>query len=141
MTVTSCFTSRYASVQTSVSENARENPNMTANDFRRMALALPEATENAHMDHPDFRVHSKIFATLGYPAKGWGMVKLTPEQQHYFSKDYPEVFVPAKGAWGRRGATTVHLKSVSKATMRQAISSAWRNTAPKHLVKKLVEQG
>ena len=82
------------------------------------------------MDHPDFRVAGKIFATLGYPAKGWGMVKLTPEQQHYLSKDYPGVFVPSKGAWGRRGATSVHLKTVSKTTLRKAVSAAWRNTAP-----------
>ena len=38
---------------------------MTANDFRRLALALPETAEKAHMDHPDFRVCGKIFATLG----------------------------------------------------------------------------
>src|SRR5580704_10292228 len=101
----------------------RENPNMTANDFRRLALALPEATENAHMDHPDFRVRGKIFATLGYPATGWGVVKLTPEQQHYLSKDYPDVFVPVKGAWGRRGATSVHLKAADKKALRQAISA------------------
>jgi hypothetical protein len=29
---------------------------MTAADFRRLALGFPEATESAHMDHPDFRV-------------------------------------------------------------------------------------
>jgi hypothetical protein len=109
---------------------------MTANDFRRLALALPETAEHAHMDHPDFRVGGKIFATLGYPAKGWGMVKLTPEQQHYFSKDYPGVFVPAKGAWGRRGATTVHLKKVSKSTLQKAVSAAWRNPAPQGLAER-----
>jgi hypothetical protein len=108
---------------------------MTAKDFRRLALGLPEAIESAHMDHPDFRVGGKIFATLGYPSEGWGMVKLSPEQQHYFSKDYPEVFVPVKGAWGRAGATTVHLKSVDKATLQRAISAAWRNTAPKRLAE------
>ena len=31
------------------------------------------------MDHPDFRVRGKIFASLG-PHEAWGMVKLTPEQ-------------------------------------------------------------
>ncbi len=108
---------------------------MTANDFRRLALALPETEEKAHMDHPDFRVCGKIFATLGHPAKGWGMVKLTPEQQHYYSKDYPDVFVPVKGAWGRHGATSVHLKAVKKETLRRAIAAAWRNTAPKPLVE------
>ena len=113
---------------------------MTTNDFRRMALALPETAEHAHMDHPDFRVRGKIFATLGYPAKGWGMVKLTPEQQHYFSKDNPNVFVPVNGAWGRRGATSVNLKAVSKETLQKAISAAWRNTAPKRLAEQFPEE-
>jgi hypothetical protein len=112
---------------------------LTAKDFRRLALALPETTESAHMDHPDFRIRGKIFATLGYPAKGWGMVKLTPEQQHYFSKDYPDIFIPVKGAWGRRGATSVHLKMVRKETLQKAMSAAWRNTAPKRLAEQFRE--
>jgi hypothetical protein len=99
---------------------------MTANDFRRLALALPETIESAHMDHPDFRVGGKIFATLGHPAEGWGMVKLTPEQQHYFSRDYPKAFVPVKGAWGRRGATSVNLKAVGKKTLAEAMRGATR---------------
>jgi hypothetical protein len=106
---------------------------VTANGFRRLALAQREATENAHMDHPDNRVRGKIFATLGYPAKGWGMVKLTPEQQHYFSHDHPDAFEPLQGAWGRRGATGVRLKSVRQATLKKALAAAWLNTAPKHL--------
>jgi hypothetical protein len=113
--------------------------NVTVNDFRRLALALPETAESAHMDHPDFRVRGKIFATLGHPAKGWGMVKLTPEQQHYFSKAEPAVFVPVKGPWGRRGATSVHLKTVSKEALQRAISAAWRNTAPKRLAEQFPE--
>ena len=36
---------------------------MTANDFRAVALSLPESVEGMHMDHPDFRVGGKIFAT------------------------------------------------------------------------------
>jgi hypothetical protein len=114
---------------------------MTANEFRRMALAFPETAEHAHMDHPDFRVRGKIFATIGYPVKGWGMVKLTPEQQHYFSKADPAVFVPVKGAWGRRGATSVHLRTVRKAILERAISAAWRNTAPQRLAEQFPEKG
>ena len=113
---------------------------MTANDFRRLALSLPETIESAHMDHPDFRVRGKIFAALGHPADGWGMVKLTPEQQHYYSKAEPEIFVPVKGAWGRGGATSVHLKAVSKETLQKAISAAWRNTAPKRLAEQFAER-
>ena len=81
---------------------------MTAKLFRRIALRMPEATEGAHMAHPDFRVRNKIFATLG-PGEAWGMVKLTPEQQRKFVQAEPDVFVPVRGAWGRQGATTVVL--------------------------------
>jgi hypothetical protein len=107
---------------------------MTAKDFRQIALSLPETEERAHMDHPDFRVAGKIFATLGYPDKSCGMVKLSPEDQHYFAKDYPGVFIPVKGAWGLRGATSVHLKAATKAALRKALEAAWRNTAPKRLL-------
>lgn len=88
------------------------------------------------MQHLDFRVAGKIFATLAYPEKTCGMVKLAPEDQHNFSKDYPEAFVPMKGTWGRRGATSVLLKSARKEIVRMALeaagailprSSCWRN--------------
>ncbi len=107
---------------------------MTAGDFRRLALSFPEATEGAHMDHPDFRVGGKIFATLGYPDMGVGMVKLFPDQQADFVRAEPKVFAPVKGGWGRRGATHVRLKVAKKASVQRALAAAWRNTAPRKLV-------
>jgi hypothetical protein len=106
---------------------------VTADDFRQIALSLPEASESAHMDHPDFRVRGKIFATLGYPDQGWGLVKLTPEQQTSLVRAEPAVFVPAKGAWGRRGSTSVRLDTVDRVTLSSALVAAWRNVAPKRL--------
>jgi hypothetical protein len=108
---------------------------MTPNDFRRMALSFPETEERAHMSHPDFRVAGKIFATLSYPDKAWGMVKLTPEQQAELMHDEPKTFNPCSGAWGRQGATNVRLKSAKKATLQRALEAAWRNTAPKKLAQ------
>jgi hypothetical protein len=107
---------------------------VTIEEFRRMALSLPEAEERAHMDHPDFRVGGKIFASLNYPDSGWGMVKLTPMEQEMLVEAEPSVFAPAKGAWGRRGATTVRLAVARKKSVRAALIAAWRNTAPKRLV-------
>ncbi|HTX38872.1 MAG TPA: MmcQ/YjbR family DNA-binding protein [Bryobacteraceae bacterium] len=106
---------------------------MTAADFRRLALALPEATEGAHMGHADFRVRNKIFATLDH-TETLGMVKLNPEQQHELVKAQPEIFVPVKGGWGRRGATHVRLEVAEESSLVQALRTAWRNTAPKSLV-------
>src|SRR5271168_3886557 len=107
---------------------------MTAEEFRRLALSFPEATEGAHMDHPDFRVGGKIFATLGYPEMGVGMVKLFPDQQKEFVRAEPKVFAPVNGLWGRRGATYVRLKAAKKGSVKRALASAWRNTAPRKLV-------
>ncbi len=110
---------------------------MTAAEFRRLALSFPETAESAHMDHPDFRVGGKVFATLGYPSGGWAMVKLMPDEQQDFVRTEPEVFVTVEGGWGRRGATNVRLKAVKKASLRKALEAAWRNTAPKRIVTEL----
>jgi hypothetical protein len=109
---------------------------MTADDFRELALALPEAAEGSHMGHADFRVRGKIFATLG-PDETWGMVKLLSDQQAVFVRTEPIVFQPIKGAWGLRGATQVRLEAASESSVRQALVMAWRNTAPKGLVQGL----
>jgi hypothetical protein len=106
---------------------------MTPDDFRRMALSLPEAVEGAHMGHPDFRVCGKIFATLAYPGEGLGMVKLTPDQQAAFVKAEPDAFMPVKGGWGLRGSTHVRLEKVQKPALQRALVTAWRNAAPKRL--------
>jgi hypothetical protein len=113
---------------------------MTPEDFRRLALSFPETVEHAHMNHPDFRVSGKIFATLGYPDLAWGMVKLTPEQQHNFIKSEPAVFAPSKGAWGLRGSTLVKLKVAKKTTVQTALTAAWRNAAPEGLAKSFKPQ-
>ena len=106
---------------------------MTQDGFRRLALSLPEASEVGHMGHPDFRLRGKIFAMLGYPSEDWAMVKLTPEQQEALVDAEPSVFVPVKGGWGRRGATSVLLRSARTGGLRLALTAAWRNVAPRDL--------
>jgi hypothetical protein len=106
---------------------------MTAHQFRQMALTLPEVEECGHMNHPDFRVGGKVFATLGYPDKSWGMVKLPPEQQRIFVPANPGVFVPAPGAWGLQGSTLVRLKAAYTDTVREAMTAAWLGRAPKNI--------
>jgi len=103
---------------------------MTTNEFRRMALSMPEAVEAAHMGHPDFRVGGKIFATLSYPRTGFGMVVLTPEQQELFVRTEPKTFTPVPGGWGQKGSTHVLLRTAKKVAVREALKTAWRNRAP-----------
>ena len=106
---------------------------MTPDDFRRIALSLPETLEKGHQGHPDFRVCGKIFATLAYPDESFAMVKLTPEQQAAFVKSDPDAFTPVKGKWGLGGATNVRLKKIGKPALERALLTAWRNIAPKNL--------
>jgi uncharacterized protein YdeI (YjbR/CyaY-like superfamily) len=112
-----------------------EERGMKVDEFRRLALELPEAVESAHMGHPDFRVRGKIFATLGHPAQGWGMVKLNRDQQELFIGFDPEAFVAVAGAWGRRGATSVKLGAAPRRLVREALAAAWHNTAPPALAR------
>ena len=106
---------------------------MTPDEFRKIALSFPETEERSHMNHPDFRVGGKIFATLG-PDLTWGMAKLTPEQQQDLLLSYPTVFKPAAGKWGEGGATLITLADANEEAAGEALTLAWKNTAPKHLV-------
>ncbi len=109
---------------------------MTADQFRRLALSLSGSEEHAHHHHPDFRVQGKIFATLGYPDATRAMVILTPEQQAEFLHDYPEVFAPAAGAWGRSGSTTICLPKAKKALLQPAVQAAWQKAVSAAAAKK-----
>ena len=108
---------------------------MTPNDFRQLALSLPEVIESAHMSHPDFRIGGKIFATLGYPDEDWAMVKLTRDAQTEFVRNNTGFFKPVKGAWGRQGGTNIYLPAAKAGIVRKALTAAWHNTAPKRVFK------
>jgi hypothetical protein len=102
---------------------------MTSDDFRNMALEIPAAVERSHMNHPDFRLGGKIFASLGVPDENWGMVKLTPEQQRGFIRNASTDFKRCSGAWGRQGYTNVYLPSAKASLVRAALDAAAKNIA------------
>jgi len=104
---------------------------MTVDEFRNVALEIPGAVELSHMNHPDFRIEGKIFATLGVPDENWAMVKLTPEQQREFIEKAPRLFKPCSGAWGRQGATHLHLAAAKVRIVRSALDTAAKNLASK----------
>ena len=103
---------------------------MFPSQFRKLAPALPEAVEGAHMGHPDFRVNGRIFATL-HPDNKQGMVKLPPDEQERFVRERPEVFGPENGAWGRQGCTRVQLLRADQDTLGEAMTLAWRDAVNK----------
>ena len=84
------------------------------------------------MNHPDFRVGGHIFATLGSPDAGHGMVQLLPEQQDLAIAAEPGSFRPAAGAWGRKGATLVRLEAVPADWLERSLRWAWENRVAKN---------
>jgi hypothetical protein len=63
------------------------------------------------------------------------MVKLTAEQQSVLVEAEPEIFRPVPGGWGKHGSTNVRLAKANAATLKSALSLAWRNVAPDSLVE------
>jgi len=101
---------------------------LTPEDFRRIALGFSGAMESSHMNHPDFRVNGRIFATLW---KENSVVLVRPDQQSVLVKLSPHVFSPVKGGWGAKGSTTVHLDLADEHSVRMAVTVAWQNKVSK----------
>lgn len=104
---------------------------MTADEFRRLALQIPGGVESGHMGHPDFRLNGRVFASLGYPDSGYGMVKLSPEQQEAFLQEAPTVCRPCAGAWGKHGATSLRLDLMEADLLRAVLDLASKNVLAK----------
>ena len=104
--------------------------------FRRLALSLPGAVESSHMNHPDFRLNNRIFATLSAQEKGCGVLKLTLEQQSAFIADQPHIFSPVQGGWGRMGMTFIHLDQADEFIVAGALKTAYNNLQEKQSQKK-----
>jgi hypothetical protein len=100
---------------------------VTAADFRRLALGLPDTTEASHFHVADFRVGGKIFATLAYEKDGYGVLLLTKEQQDGMIQDAPAIFLPVPNKWGEKGATLVRLAKVKPDVLQAALRLACMN--------------
>jgi hypothetical protein len=104
---------------------------MNADEFRAIALALPEAVEQPHFDRPSFRVRTRIFATLR-PAEGLAVLKLSRLAQEALVASAPETF--AVTPWAQQGWTRVDLRRADPAELRELVAEAWAEVAPKRLV-------
>jgi hypothetical protein len=110
---------------------------MTPDDFRRIALSVPEAAEVYRRGRAEFRVERITFASLEGAGDAVAMVNLTSEQQAMFAHAAPRAFVPVPGGWRRFGSTNVLLAAAAHDIVESALSAAWRNIAPKSLLKRI----
>lgn len=105
---------------------------ISVNEARTFCISLPEAEEHPHFIKAAFKVKKKIFATLDEQKKNI-VVKLTEEEQYAFSAFDNTIIHAVEGAWGKQGWTMIDLKRVPKATFRDAVTTSYKNVAPKKL--------
>ena len=105
---------------------------MTPEQFRELALSLPEASETGDDKRRDFIVEGKNFATL-FGEDGWALMTLTPKVQNDLVGAEPQVFEVCKGAWGRSGATVARLLKASEDSVLRGLMAAWHKQAPDSL--------
>ena len=104
---------------------------LTADDARRLALALPDAIEADHHGRPSFRVAGKIFATLWDPEHL--NVMLGPEQIRAAVERAPDVC--SEVWWGKKlSAVRVELAAISPRELEAMLAEAWSLRAPKRLL-------
>ncbi|MEM7459823.1 MAG: MmcQ/YjbR family DNA-binding protein [Pseudomonadota bacterium] len=108
---------------------------MTVDEFRAMALSLPQAIEKPHFDRASFRVDAprgKTIATL-LEADASANVFLTVEEQEMLIGAEPGIFSKVPNKWGDKGATTIALAAVDATTALSALKMSWRHAAPPKL--------
>jgi hypothetical protein len=95
---------------------------MTPDDARRLALSLPEATEQDHHGRPSFRVKGKIFATL-WDARHMN-VMVDEAGIHTATDANPEIC--EEMWWGKRlAAVQVDLERADEALLAELLADAW----------------
>jgi hypothetical protein len=103
--------------------------------LRRLALSLPEATEEPHHDMSSFRVAGKIFATVP-PSGDRVHVFVGPDEVAAYCAEFPGRVEPL--FWGtRQRGCRVSLTTADQALLRELVTEAWRARAPKRLLPRL----
>ena len=111
---------------------------MRKDTVRKLALALPEASEQETWGQPTFRVRKRIFVMFSDEEReAW--VKSTHDEQRALVQMDPETFFvpPYVGPSGWIG---VRFRTVDREEMRELVTEAWRLTAPKRAVGNFDEE-
>jgi hypothetical protein len=98
---------------------------------RRLALALPEASEQPHFHLTSFRVKGKIFATVA-PDGSYMNVFVDDDQREIMCRVDPKAYETLM--WGKSGYLHVHLKKAKASDVATLLRAAWERRAPKNLV-------
>ena len=103
---------------------------VSGDELRRLALALPGATEEDHHGKPSFRVGGRIFATFWDAATVNGM--LDEDGIRTAVHDLPGAC--SERFWGKRlSVVAVDLGAIAPAELAALLEDAWEHKAPARL--------
>ncbi len=103
---------------------------------RELCLSMPEAVEKPHFDRTSFRVNKRIFVTLG-PEDDRCVVKLSVADREALLASHPDVFLDV--GWASQGWLGIRLSVMEPAMLKQLITTAWCNVAPKKLANNMAK--
>lgn len=109
---------------------------VSVDHFIKLALSFESVEQLPHFEKTSFRVNKKIFATLDEKTKTV-VLKFSEVEQSVFSAFDKTIIYPANGAWGKQGWTIVELSKVKKEVLKDALTTSYRNVAPKKLSEKI----
>ncbi|MBI5726376.1 MAG: MmcQ/YjbR family DNA-binding protein [Ignavibacteriales bacterium] len=98
--------------------------------FIQLATSFPDVEMLPHFDMQSFRVKKKIFVTLN-EKENRCCVKLPPIEQSVFCSFDTGVIWPVPNKWGTQGWTLINLQKVRKATLHDALQTAYTHVSKK----------
>ncbi len=107
--------------------------------FHDLALSFPEAVEVPHFEKPSFRVRKKIFATLT-EKENKICIKLSLVDQSAFSAFDKTIVYPVPNKWGKQGWTFIELKKANIELLKDALTMAYCEVAPKSLATAYIQR-
>jgi hypothetical protein len=104
---------------------------MNVREVRRLAMSLPEATEEPHFDRSSFRVRGKIFATVA-PDSASINVFVDDAMREMMTTVDPKAYETLW--WGKKIAgLQVRLATAKSRDVKALLRAAWERKAPKKL--------
>lgn len=98
---------------------------MTPDDFTALAMGLgPSVQTKTIFETVQFRVGAKAFATLGWPAQGWAVVKVAPARQAWALR-LGEGVAAEPGRRRKAGIVLMRLAMIDEGVASELLAAAW----------------
>lgn len=98
---------------------------MTADEFAALAMSFgPNVQTRLVLDATQFRVGGKAFATLGWPAPGWAVVKVSPSRQAW-ALSLGDGVAPEPGRRRKAGIVLIRLAAIDQGVAVALLAAAW----------------